>query len=164
MEVRPVRPEEHEEAGRVTALAYEEFGLRGDDGWGSYLERLADVAGRADRTLVLVAVEEGRIVGSATLELDARVPGGHQRPPLGAREAHLRMLGVDPGARGRGIGRMLVEACIREARRAGKAVLTLDTTERMRAARRMYEAMGFRREEDLVYDDGFRLLQYALDL
>lgn len=158
-----MRPEEHEEAGRVTALAYREF-MPGDGSWGEYAERLADVAGRAARTLVLVAVEDGRILGTTTLEVEERIEGGHPREPLRPEEAHMRMLGVAPDARGRGIGRALVEACIEAARSAGKSVLTLHTTEEMEAARRMYESLGFRRGPDTVWGDGFRLLAYELHL
>ena len=159
MEVREVRPEEYEEAGRVTRRAYEEFG-----NWGDYGERLADVAGRAGRTLVLVAVEDDRILGTTTLEVNHRIEGGRPRQPLRPEEAHIRMLGVAPDARSRGVGRALVEACIREARRHGKSVLTLHTAEEMTVARAMYEAMGFTRMEDEVYPDGFVLLGYRLPL
>jgi ribosomal protein S18 acetylase RimI-like enzyme len=164
LEVREVRPEEYEAAGAVTALAYEEFGRVGETDWDDYRRRIADVASRADHTLVLGAIEGGRILGTVTLELYHRVPGGHERPPLGPDQAHVRMLGVHPDARGRGIGRRLMHACIDEARRAGKSVMTLDTTERMEAAQRLYEAMGFRRGPDLVFDDGFRLRLYELRL
>ena len=44
VEVRPARPEEYEEAGRVTALAYREFA--DGESWDRYLNRIADVAAR----------------------------------------------------------------------------------------------------------------------
>lgn len=156
-----MRPEEHEEAGRVTLEAYREFGV---DGWGDYRDRLADIAGRADRTTVLVAVEAGRILGSATLELEDRVEGGRARDPLAPDEAHIRMLGVDPGARRRGVGRALVEACVERARAAGKRRITLHTTEEMRVAHRMYRSLGFQRGPDAVWPDGFRLMAFELTL
>ncbi len=156
-----MRAEEYEEAGRVTRRAYEEFGV---DGWGDYGDRLADISGRAERTLVLVAVEDRRILGTATLEIDERIETAHPREPLGPAEAHIRMLGVDPDARGRGVGRALVRACIEEARRADKGLLTLHTTEEMKVAHRMYESLGFRRGPDKLFDDGFRLLAYELSL
>ena len=164
IEVRRVRPEEYEEAGGVTALAYEEFARPGDPDWETYLTRIADIAGRAGHTLVLVAVERGRVLGSLTLELERRVGAGRQDrtgEPLGPGEAHVRMLGVDPAERGRGIGRRLMDGAIEEARVAGKTVMTLNTTRRMRAAQRMYESMGFVRGPDVEYDDGFRLLAYS---
>jgi ribosomal protein S18 acetylase RimI-like enzyme len=158
IEVRRALPQEYEEAGRVTALAYREFVRPEDAGCNEYLDRIADVGGRAGRTVVLVAEEGARILGSATLELEGRTEEGE--PPVSRDEAHLRMLGVDPEARRRGVARMLMDACIDEARRAGKRRMTLDTTQRMRAAQAMYEALGFERMDDRVFPDGFVLLGY----
>lgn len=158
IQVRPARPEEYEEAGSVTALAYREFARPGDPDWEGYLARIADVRGRAERTTVLIAVRDGRIVGSATLELEARV--GDEGDPLAPDEAHVRMLGVHPEARRSGVATKLIEACIERARAAGKTRLTLHTTPRMRAAQAMYERLGFRRLPDRVFPDGFVLLTY----
>jgi ribosomal protein S18 acetylase RimI-like enzyme len=162
LEIRPVEPGEQEAAGRVTARAYQEFvtEVSGSD----YLTRLADVATRARHALVLGAFEGGRPVGTVTLEVDGRIPGGHPRPPLEEGQAHVRMLGVDPRHRRRGVGRALMDASIAAARTAGKRRITLETTEAMVAAQRLYESMGFRRGRDHVFDDGFRLRTYELTL
>jgi ribosomal protein S18 acetylase RimI-like enzyme len=74
------------------------------------------------------------------------------------------MLGVDPSVRRAGVGRALMEACLDTARRAGKSRITLETTENMAAAQRLYESMGFARGPDQVYDDGFRLRTYEYRL
>lgn len=158
MNVREVRPEEYEEAGRVTALAYREFVRTGEAEWEDYLEHIADVAGRAGASPVLVAVEDGRVLGSATLEIDGRMDD--EDPPLEPDEAHIRMLGVDPAARGRGVARALMDACFDRAREAGRTRMTLNTTQRMTAAQAMYERMGFERTPDRVFPDGFVLLSY----
>ena len=164
MEIRPVKPDEYDEAGRITALAYREF-VPPDptSGWIEYLESLADVRGRADRTSVLVAVDEGRIVGTATIEIDATI--GDDDRELAPDVAALRMLGVDPSVRRAGVGRALVEASMDAARARGKRLFILRTTSRMKAAHRLYESMGFQREPslDMSFPD-VELIGYRIDL
>ena len=155
-EIRPARPEEHGEVGRVTALAYREFA--DSESWHRYLEVIADVEARAHVGVVLVAVEDDRILGSATVELHDRIEDDD--PPLPPDEAEIRMLGVDPAERGRGIARAIMDASFEWAARAGKSRMRLHTTQRMRIAQAMYESMGFERLPDRVFPDGFVLLTY----
>jgi len=166
MEVREATPDEHAEAGRVTAEAYREFVGPGDEDWERYLRRIADVAERADQTTIMVAVEDGRVLGSLTLELDGRVrdEGEEGQRPLEPEEAHIRMLGVDPAARSRGVARALRGVSVAGARAAGKTFMTLNTTHRMKAAQAMYERLGYERAEDIVFPDGFVLLGYSKKL
>jgi len=140
----------------VTALAYREFA--DSESWDHYLDQIADVGARARVGVVLIALEEGRILGSATLELDERIEDDDDDLP--PDQAEIRMLGVDPGQRGRGVARAIMDACFAWAAKAGKTRMLLHTTQRMKAAQEMYGSLGFERLPDRVFPDGFVLLTY----
>jgi ribosomal protein S18 acetylase RimI-like enzyme len=157
--VRRVRPEECAEAGRQTRAGFAAIFGEADS---EYLDTVADVAGRCDRTTVLVAVDEdGPILGSITVELTSKLDPEQELAP---GEAHLRMLGVAPAAQGRGAGRALMEGAAALARAAGKSLLTLGTLPEMAAARRLYEAMGFQGGQPEEHAPGRWHIRYELRL
>jgi len=163
VEIREARAQEYPEVGEVVALAYAPFGRPDDQDWQKHLALVRQVADRAQRTVVLAAVEDGRVLGSATIELFGVI--GDDDRELPPEWAFLRMVGVHPEAQGRGVGKALVQDVIERVRRAGRRHLGLRTTQPMAVAQRMYESLGFGRDPSLDYDDAeVRLIGYRLDL
>jgi DNA-binding MarR family transcriptional regulator/GNAT superfamily N-acetyltransferase len=133
---------------RHGALYAEEYG------WDETFEGLvAEIASDfikgfdARRERCWIAERDGEVVGAVFL-----VKGPDDRT------AKLRMLYVEPGARGLGIGARLVEECGLFARTAGYARIVLWTNSVLTSARRIYEAAGYR----LVKSEPHRSFGYDL--
>ena len=77
-------------------------------------------------------------------EVDGRRVGCVSCVAADRETARLRILLVDRAARGHGLGRRLVDTCLDFARAAGYRRITLWTVDGLLAARRVYEATGFR--------------------
>lgn len=162
LQVRPIRPDEHAALGELTVAAY----ARVDPGTlqRDYADELRDVAGRAAGAEVLVAVDEdagGALVGGVTYVPGPGSPSAEFSEP---DAAGMRMLAVAAEAQRRGVGEALTRACIDRARAAGRRTLLLHSTDRMVAAHRLYERLGFARDRSLDWEvepglwlRGFRL-------
>jgi predicted N-acetyltransferase YhbS len=141
--VREATRAEHQAVREVIRAAYREYSaVLPPAVYRGYLSDLVDLDARAGDSRLLVAERDGRIVGTVTFFEDAAAEGLGW--PTGW--AGLRALAVDPAARGLGIGRRLMEACVERARAGGAGVLCLHTASFMAAAVAIYEAMGFARE------------------
>lgn len=108
-------------------------------GWDSGFEALvAEIASKflrkfnPERECCWIAELEGANVGSVMLVEECEAI------------AKLRLLLVEPRARGLGIGARMVQECQRFARRAGYKKIVLWTNDILVAARRLYQSAGFR--------------------
>jgi ribosomal protein S18 acetylase RimI-like enzyme len=160
MEVRRVRRAEYAALGDLTVAAYR--ALQSEWDLGSYAEELADVASRAAAAEVLVAVDDGAVIGGVTFVPGA---GNPYAEDLRDGEAGIRMLAVSPAAQGRGAGRALTLACIERARAAGATGVALHSADSMRAAHHIYESLGFVRTpaRDLAFPS-LVIMSFVLDL
>lgn len=131
-----LRPQQPGDMGwvihRHTVLYAQEYG------WDEQFEVLvagvvAEIIQHFDpkRERVWIAEMNGEIVGSVFLVKKTDTV------------AKLRLLLIEPKARGFGIGTRLIDECIRFARRAGYTEITLWTNSILTVARRLYEKAGF---------------------
>jgi GNAT superfamily N-acetyltransferase len=88
-----------------------------------------------------IAEQDGSPVGSVFLVKESETIG------------KLRLLIVDPRARGLGVGHRLVEECVRFARQTGYSEITLWTHSILTAARRIYDSVGFEIVETETHDE-----------
>jgi putative acetyltransferase len=83
--------------------------------------------------------------GRLLLALDGALPAGCVAlRPLEGETCEMKRLYVRPEYRGTGLGQLLVERIIAEAKLAGYGQMRLDTLPGMTAARELYSRLGFR--------------------
>lgn len=161
MIIRPAEPTELAAVGELTLAAYVADGyLSTADDYATELRRAADRAGAAD--LVVAVDGSGQLLGTVTFVLAGSAWAEVSRPG----EAEIRMLAVDPVARGRGVGAELASWCVDRARDHGCTAVAISTMTQMGAAHRIYERLGFVRdpERDWTPVPHVQLIGYRLDL
>jgi len=131
--IRDARPDDADEIARLMRLV----GTTIEPGDSRAAEGLADFI--ADDGVVLVAEEDGRVVGAATLLLK------RMNPMDATPGAWLDGLAVDETHRRKGIGRALMEEARRRAQAAGCDSIVLHTHGDQAAALDLYGALGLRR-------------------
>jgi GNAT superfamily N-acetyltransferase len=170
--LREANPDEYDDIAKLMLAAYAQYMPEPDAellpeeraAWDGYAEEIVDVRSRVEFSDLIVAEEDGRILGAVTFYPPTDGPSqNHELPP---EWAGFRLLAVPPEGRGRGIGRLLTEECIGRARALGATAIGLHTTHLMEVARQMYIRMGFVRvpEYDFFPMPEFTVEAYRLDL
>jgi ribosomal protein S18 acetylase RimI-like enzyme len=159
--VRHAAPADYAAVADLTVDAYEAGGHLTAGGEG-YRTSLANVAGRAAGGDILVAEEDGEVLGSVLLVH----PGSPYAELSGPDEVEFRMLAVSPKAQRRGIGEILVQACLDRARAAGAHRVVICARDFIEAPQRLYARMGFVRtpERDWSPGPGIVLVAMRYDL
>lgn len=137
--IRRAVPGEWDAIGELCVTAYSQgtgFPL-GTDGYAAVLR---DVAGRASCGEVLVALQDGQLVGTIT-----SIPGGQELAEIARlNEVEFRFMAVHPTAWRRGVGRALIDAVLESAESAALVCSVIDGND---AAAGLYRSLGFVRDE-----------------
>jgi ribosomal protein S18 acetylase RimI-like enzyme len=157
--VRDARPEEFASIGALRVAAYRADGFLSD---GSTYATTLRTLGTDGTGEILAAVDDEAILGTVML-LSWPHGGEVVRAP---GEAEVRALAVAKDARGKGIGRALLNAVTERATARDVRQLFLLTLPDMRAAQHLYTAAGFSRlpERDYQPGSGPSLLAFGLRL
>ena len=151
--IRDARPDDAAAVRAVTLAAYEQYAaVLPPPLWTAYRHNIVTTLAAAPPTTLIVAETAAAVVGSVLLQPAGSVmaePGGSREIRLA--EPEVRLLAVGPAGQGRGVGRRLMEECIRRSRAARAPTLTLHTTDMMRVAMGLYERMGFARAPELDF-------------
>jgi putative acetyltransferase len=147
VDIVPFEPEHAAGFAALVAATLREFGFEPD----AELDRdLDDPAGTY--AALWIAVAEGVVAGSVALR------------DLGGDVYELKRMYLRSTCRGRGVGKRLLATALHWARANRARVVRLDTTERMVAARSLYEAAGFVQVPGEAPRQGQQRLLYELRL
>jgi ribosomal protein S18 acetylase RimI-like enzyme len=136
--IRAFTSADQDAVNRVASAAWGQYASV-FQGWDALARFVANSASLAPEVELIVAERAGGVVGVVGYVGPSR-PREQLFPP---DWAIVRMLSVLPAERGRGIGRLLTEACIERARRDRVGTIGLHTTPMMRSALDLYLRMGF---------------------
>ena len=166
--VRNAMPGEFEKIGKLMVQVYSQLeGFPKESEQPNYYKMLANIGELTNKpeTELLVAVSsDDKIVGGVVYFSDMRYYGSGGTATNEQNASGFRLLAVDPLTRGKGIGKLLTNECIRKAKDKKVYQMIIHTTMSMQTAWKMYENLGFKRSEDLDFMQGelpvygFRLL------
>ncbi len=140
--IRDARPEEGDSIQTVTLAAYEQY-ADAMPHWQMYRQQLLARLNEQGSEARIVAERDGAIIGSVLLYPDTA--NVYETETANAGWPEVRLLAVAPSERGQGVGKALLDECVRRARASGATTLGLHSEDIMEAAVRMYQGRGFMR-------------------
>ncbi|QOG04424.1 GNAT family N-acetyltransferase [Flavobacterium sp. MDT1-60] len=156
--IRNASPSEFEEIGKLLISVYSQLdGFPKEEEQPNYYKMLANIGDFTNHpeTELLVAVDSNNaILGAVVYFNDMQYYGSGGIATQEKNTAGFRLLGVDNKARGKGIGKLLTQECIKKATENNLNQVIIHSTLAMQTAWKMYENIGFQRSEDLDFMQG----------
>jgi GNAT superfamily N-acetyltransferase len=149
VEVRPIEPGDSLE--ELTDLLHRAYARLADMGL-RFVATYQDVETtrrRVEEGLCFVAVNNGTLVGTATLYLGGEGCETYSRQGV----AHFGQFGIEPDAQGMGIGRKLLDRIEQTAIEHGFQEMALDTSENAVHLIELYERWGYRIVETMQWSE-----------
>lgn len=144
--IEDIRVGEFEQVSEKLVESYSQYqaSYNRKEDWLEYAESLRDSVHNPFVDRILVARDGEEILGS--LQLFTNSETAYNLPNLAIFSPIIRMLGVSPSARGKGVAQALLRESISYAREKGADHIYLHSTDLMADAIRLYEWLGFKRD------------------
>ncbi|WPO78782.1 GNAT family N-acetyltransferase [Flavobacterium sp. KACC 22761] len=156
--IRNAKPSEFEEIGELLIRVYSALeGFPKEEEQPNYYKMLANIGNftQYPETELLVAVDENNTISGAVVYFnDMQYYGSGGIATQEKDSAGFRLLGVDSQARGKGIGKLLTLECLKKAQDSKRKQVIIHSTLAMKTAWKMYENIGFKRDEILDFMQG----------
>lgn len=163
--VEELREGDREIVRRVLIESYQQYenDYQTPQVWIDYLAEIKASIDRPQVDKILVAESKQQVLG--TLQLFDSSEKAYERPELEIESPIIRLLGVHPEARGRGVAQKLLKASVNYAKERGSTSLYLHSSDKMHQAIRLYEWFGFKRDQSKeFYNHDILVKCYRLDL
>jgi len=136
IQIRPIQPEDNPAIARIIRSVLEEFGANkpGTVYFDTETDHLFELFSKTPGSSYQVAIQDGILLGGA---------GIFHTPNLPERTCELVKMYLLPIARGKGVGRTLIEESFQIARNLGYQAIYLETMPELTKAIYIYEKMGF---------------------
>lgn len=165
--IREAKPNEFSQLGELLVNVYSQLeGFPGPDeipGYYQVLKSIGDFTKHPKAKLFIAISDENIIDGGLVYFGDMKYYGAGGEDTTKQHGGAFRLLGVNPRTRGKGLGKLLINACITQAKKENHKHLIIHSTKAMMTAWKMYEKIGFLRYPEIDFNQnnvsvyGFRL-------
>jgi GNAT superfamily N-acetyltransferase len=146
-EIREAHPDEHAHLGQLMVDVYRQLeGFPGPDEIPQYyhiLKNVGDFTKQPKVKLFVAVSENGKVDGGLVYFGNMKYYGAGGETTTSQNAAAFRLLAVSPETRGKGLGKLLIQHSMNQAKSEGFEQLVIHSTKSMMVAWKMYKRMGF---------------------